>query len=50
MWDLGSGRQLRQADLPGAVSHVAVASADRLIVAFGDDIAVLALQRPATES
>ncbi|MFI7136008.1 WD40 repeat domain-containing protein [Nonomuraea sp. NPDC050153] len=49
VWDLDSGRQLQQADLPGAVSHVAVASDGRLIVAFGDDIAVLALQSLAAE-
>ncbi|HUR06390.1 MAG TPA: WD40 repeat domain-containing protein [Nonomuraea sp.] len=49
LWDLESGRQLQQADLPSAVSHVAVASDGRLIVAFGDDIAVLALQRLAAE-
>ena len=49
IWDLDSGRQLRQADLPGAVSHVAVASDGRLVVAFGDDIAVLAPQRLAAE-
>ncbi|GLW11396.1 hypothetical protein Misp01_65240 [Microtetraspora sp. NBRC 13810] len=49
VWDPDSGRQLQQADLPGAVSHVAVASGGRLIVAFGDDIAVLALQSLAAE-
>ncbi|MEV4290817.1 WD40 repeat domain-containing protein [Nonomuraea bangladeshensis] len=51
VWDLDSGRQLRRADLPGAVSHVAAASSDgRLIVAFGDDLAVLAPPRPAASS
>ncbi|WP_433515072.1 WD40 repeat domain-containing protein [Nonomuraea sp. CA-143628] len=47
VWDLDSGRQLQQLDLPGAVSHVAVASDGRLIVAFGDDMVVLKLQHLA---
>ncbi|MEU4512250.1 WD40 repeat domain-containing protein [Nonomuraea wenchangensis] len=42
VWDLDSGRQLQRADLPGAVSHVAIASDGRLVVAYGDDLAVLA--------
>ncbi|HEX4816869.1 MAG TPA: WD40 repeat domain-containing protein [Nonomuraea sp.] len=49
IWDLDSGRQLRQAGLPGAVSHIAVASDGRLVVAFGDDVAVLARQSRATD-
>ncbi|MGW0196758.1 WD40 repeat domain-containing protein [Nonomuraea sp. NPDC003201] len=48
-WDLDSGRRLRRADLPGAVSHVAVASGGRLVVAFGDDIAAMSPQHLAAE-
>ncbi|MGW6502814.1 hypothetical protein [Nonomuraea angiospora] len=49
MWDLDSGRHLRRVDLPGAVSQVAVASGGRLVVAFGDDLAIMSPQHLAAE-